>query len=344
MARKTRVLVTGGSGFIAKHIVLQLLNEGFDVRASVRSEARAQEVRAAMEAHARNTDDLDQRLSFCMLDLEQDDGWAEALQGCRALIHTASPFPMTQPENEEDLVRPAVEGTLRALGAAQEAGVDRVVLTSSMVAVYGKRLPAGRTRYDESDWSDVHSDMVNAYARSKTLAERAAWNFTREFPDLKLTVINPGLVLGPPLDNRIGTSLRIVQRLLSGKDPAVPRLGLAIVDVRDIALMHVRALQRDESIGNRFIGAERFMWMVDVARVLKAEYPDRRIATRVAPDWFLKIMALWDKAIAGIIPQLGHEVPPDNTQAAEVLGIEFIDARTAIKTSAAALIREGLDR
>lgn len=333
--------MTGGSGFIAKHVILQLLNEGFEVRASVRDSSRSADILAVMEAHLRSTDNLEKRLTFCVLDLESDTGWDAALEGCRALIHMASPFPLSQPDDEEDLIRPAVDGTLRALGAAQAAGVDRVVLTSSIVAVSGKRLPAGRTRYDESDWSDVHSDIVNAYARSKTLAERAAWNFIREFPEMKLTVINPALVLGPPLDGRIGTSLRIVQRLLSGKDPLVPRLGFAVVDVRDIAQMHVRALQRDESIGYRFIGAERFVWMVDIAKALKVEYPDRRISTREAPDWLLRIFGLFDKTVKGILPQLGHETPIDNTQAAEVLGIEFIDTRQTIKTTAACLIRDG---
>lgn len=341
MSRKKRVLVTGGSGFIAKHVILCLLNEGFAVRATVRSDTRAAEVRAAMAANLRDPEVLDSLLDFALLDLEQDDGWDAALAGCSALMHTASPFPMTQPEDEEDLVRPAVDGTQRALAAAHAAGVTRVILTSSTVSIVGKRLPAGRDRYDEGDWTDVHSDKVSAYARSKTLAERAAWNFIREFPEMKLTVINPALVLGPPLDGRIGTSLRLVQRLLSGKDPLVPRLGFPVVDVRDIALMHLRALQRDEAIGYRFIGGERFMWMVDIARVLRAEYPDRRIPTRVAPDWLMRLIGLFDKSVRGILPLLGDETPIDNTQASEVLGIEFIDARQAVKTSAASLIRDG---
>ncbi|MEM7243667.1 MAG: NAD-dependent epimerase/dehydratase family protein [Pseudomonadota bacterium] len=341
MARKNTVLVTGGSGFIAKHIVLQLLNEGFAVRASVRSDTRADDIRAAMAAHARETDDLEKRLTFVTLDLSSDAGWDDALEGCSALMHTASPFPLEQPKDENDLIRPAVDGTLRALNAAQRAGVERVVLTSSMVAMFGKRLPAGRNKYDETDWTDLHSDFANAYTKSKTLAERAAWNFTRENSQIKLSTINPGLVLGPSLDARIGTSLGLVERLLEGKDPMVPRLGFPVVDVRDVAMMHVRALQREESIGNRYIAAERFMWMVDVANVLKSEYPDRKIATRVAPDWVMRIFSFFDKSIATILPMLGHEIPPDNSSAAEVLGIEFIDARQAIKTSASSLIRDG---
>lgn len=342
MSRKKKILVTGGTGFIAKHIILQLLNEGFEVRASVRNPARTAEIMAAMVAHAKDTDDLETRLTFCTLDLNADEGWDTALKNCSALMHTASPFPMVPPSDEDDLIKPAVDGTLRALRAAQEAGVERVILTSSVAAIYNKRLAAGRSRYDETDWSESNSPLATAYSKSKTLAEKAAWNFVREYPEMKLTTINPSLVLGPPLDATIGTSLKLIARILSGKDPLVPNLGMAVVDVRDIAVMHVRALQRPESIGSRFIGSERFMWMQDIAMLLKAEYPDRKIATRLAPDWVMRMMGLFDKAIAGILPSLGQEVPLDNSAAAEVLGIEFIEARQAIKTSASSLIREHL--
>ncbi len=339
MSRRKKILVTGGSGFIAKHIILQLLNEGFEVRASVRSLDRTPEIMDAMVQHAKDTRNLEKRLTFCQLDLMSDDGWAEALENCQALMHTASPFPMEQPDNEDDVIKPAVDGTLRALRAAQAAGVERIILTSSVVSIYNKRLAAGRNRYDETDWSENNSPMATAYSKSKTLAEKAAWNYVREHPELKLTTICPSLVLGPPLDETIGTSLKVIARLLSGKDPMVPNLGMALVDVRDVAQMHVRALQRPESAGNRYIGSERFMWMRDIALVLKAEYPDRKIPMRVAPDWLMRIMGMFDKTIKSILPSLGHEVPLDNSAAAEVLGIEFIEARQAIRTSASSLIR-----
>ncbi|MCO4823891.1 MAG: aldehyde reductase [Amylibacter sp.] len=342
MSRRKKILVTGGSGFIAKHIVLQLLNEGFEVRASVRSMDRSAEIMAAMVLHAKNTDSLDTRLTFCELDLNSDAGWDDALQNCQALMHTASPFPMEQPEDEQVLIKPAVEGTLRALKAAQKAGVERIILTSSIVSIYNKRLAAGRNRYDETDWSETNSLMATAYSKSKTQAEKAAWNYVREHPELKLTSICPSLVLGPPLDGKIGASLGVIARLMNGKDPMVPNLGMALVDVRDIAQMHVRALQRPESAGNRFIGSERFMWMRDIALVLKAEYPDRKIPLRVAPDWLMRIMGMFDKTIKGILPTLGREIPLDNSAAAEILGIEFIEARQAIRTSASSLIRENI--
>ncbi|MDB4558796.1 aldehyde reductase [Amylibacter sp.] len=342
MSRRKKILVTGGSGFIAKHIILQLLNEGFEVRASVRSMDRSAEIMAAMVLHAKNTESLDTRLTFCELDLNSDAGWDDALQNCQALMHTASPFPIEQPEDEQVLIKPAVDGTLRALNAAQKAGVERIILTSSIVSIYNKRLAAGRNRYDEADWSETNSPMATPYSKSKTQAEKAAWSFVREHPELKLTAICPSLVLGPPLDGKIGASLGVVARLMNGKDPMVPNLGMALVDVRDIAQMHVRALQRPESAGHRFIGSERFMWMRDIALVLKAEYPDRKIPLRVAPDWFMRIMGMFDKTIKGILPALGREIPLDNSAAAEILGIEFIEARQAIRTSASSLIRENI--
>lgn len=342
MSRRKKILVTGGSGFIAKHVILQLLNEGFEVRASVRSLDRSHEIMDAMVQNAKNTADLETRLTFCELDLTRDAGWDTALQNCQALMHMASPFPLEQPEDENDLIEPAVEGTLRALRAAQSAGVERIILTSSVVAIYNKRLAAGRSRYDENDWSEVNSPMATAYSKSKMQAEKAAWNFVREHPELKLTTICPSLVLGPPLDGKIGSSLKVIARLMDGKDPMVPNLGMALVDVRDIALMHVRALQRPESAGNRFIGSERFMWMRDIALVLKAEYPDRKIPLRVAPDWLMRVMGMFDKKIKSILPSLGHEIPLDNSAAAEILGIEFIEARQAIRTSASSLIRENI--
>lgn len=342
MSRRKKILVTGGSGFIAKHIILQLLNEGFEVRASVRSLDRSAEVMAAMMQHAKNADGLEKRLTFCELNLLSDDGWEEALHNCQAVMHTASPFPLEPPEHEADLIEPAVDGTLRVLTAAQAAGVERIILTSSVVSIYNKRLAAGRSRYDETDWSETNSPMATAYSKSKMQAEKAAWNYVREHPELKLTTICPALVLGPPLDGKIGSSLKVIARLMAGKDPMVPNLGMAIVDVRDIALMHVRALQRPESVGNRFIGSERFMWMRDIALVLKAEYPDRKIPLRVAPDWLMRVMGMFDKTVKSILPSLGHEIPLDNSAAAEILGIEFIEARQAIRTSASTLIRENI--
>ena len=341
MARKKKILVTGGSGFVAKHIIRHLLDEGFDVAASLRDLSRASEVISALSSHVKDPEKLESRLEFVPLDLTSDAGWEEAMKNRGGLIHTASPFPMAPPKHEDDVILPAVDGTTRALNAALEAGVHRVVLTSSLLAIINRNLPAGRQHYTETDWTDVNSPLTSAYAKSKTLAEKAAWNIARANPNMKLTVINPGLVLGPALDSHTGTSLNLIKRMLSGKDPMVPRLGMTIADVRDVAQMHVRALQRPETAGNRYIGAERFMWMYEMALVLKAEYPERKIATRQAPDWVIRFLARFDPAIKGIVPNLGHEASVDTSAAAEDLGMEFIEARQAIRTSAAQLVKTG---
>ena len=337
------VLVTGASGYIAKHVVRTLLDAGYTVVGSVRSPARGDEIRAAVAPHLASADNLDERLRFVTLDLTSDTGWAEAMQGIDALIHTASPFPLEQPKDDDDLVRPAVDGTLRALRAATAAGIKRVVLTSSSVAIMNCRLPPGRDTYTEENWSDLHGPTASPYSRSKTLAERAAWDFVRdEAPELQLTTINPSFVLGPPLDPHFGTSMAVIQRVLRGKDPAIPNFGFPCVDVRDIAEMHVRALSAPQSIGKRIIGSAEFIWFIDLARWLKAAYPKRRIATRRAPDLLVKFLALFDKAIRSIVPILGEEQRVSNARARELLGMDFIATKRSVLESADYLVKNGL--
>lgn len=340
MAAQT-VLVTGASGFIAKHIVRHLLERGYRVRASVRSLARSGEVSAAV-TRGLVEPVAPERLAFVEIDLESDGGWAKALAGTDALIHTASPFPLAQPRNPDDVIRPAVDGTMRALRAARTAGVRRVVMTSSVVAVTRTALPAGRVRYDERDWSDVDG-AISPYGKSKTLAEKAAWDFAAgEGSGLELTTINPGFVLGPPLDSRFGTSIGVVKRMLSGKDPAVPRVGYPIVDVRDIAAMHIRALEIPEAIGKRILGASEFLWFADMAKVLKETFPDRKIATRVAPDLLMRVIGLFDKSVGTILPELGEHTEVDNRRACEILGMDFIPARQSVVEAARFLVERGL--
>ncbi len=328
------VVVTGASGYIAKHVVARLLAEGHAVRATVRHAGREQEVRDAVGgAYA-------SRLTFATLDLERDEGWNEAMAGAGALVHTASPFPTVQPSDPEELVRPAVEGTLRALRAAREAGIGRVVLTSSVAAiVYG---PDPGRPYDERDWTDTADPRNSPYILSKTKAERAAWDYVeREAPGMRLTTVNPGLVLGPALDDRFGTSLGLVQRLLGGRDPAVPRLTYAIVDVRDVAAMHVRALRTPASEGRRFLAAAGMASLPQIARWLKADFPQKKVVTREAPDLLLRALGLFDRSISTIKPDLGKRFTVSNAAAREVLGIDFIDPHTSVRQSAEFLIERG---
>ncbi|MFA5950073.1 MAG: aldehyde reductase [Hyphomicrobium sp.] len=336
------IVVTGASGFIAKHIVLQLLDQGYHVRATVRSPARQSELRAAIERHAHVSTDLDRRLSFALLDLEKDDGWDNALAGADALIHTASPFPLVQPKDENAIIRPAVEGTLRALRAAKKAGVTRAVLTSSVVAVaLAKR--NGKTILDESDWSEITDPRATAYAKSKTLAERAAWNFVEaEAPEMKLTVINPGLVIGAPLDTVFGTSLRVIQRLLKAKDPMLPNFGFPVVDVRDIAAIHVACLSRPETAGKRYLGGDEFLWFPEMASILKAAFPERHIVTRRAPNAIVRFLALFDNEIRSVVQVLDDRVDVTAERARRDMGLTFRPASEAVISAGRFLIENKL--
>lgn len=329
------VLLTGVSGFIAKHVALKLLNAGHDVRGTVRRLDRGDEVRAALAPQLTAGAGT---LTFTQADLESDAGWVEAMAGVSAVVHTASPFPIAQPKDPQDLIRPAVDGTRRVLEAAAAAGVKRVVLTSSVAAVVD--LSKGNHLHDEADWCDPAKDSATAYERSKTLAERKAWEIANA-RGFDLTTINPGFVLGPPLDEHYGSSLGLVERLLKGKDPMVPPMGLAIVDVRDVAEMHLRAVQRPETSGKRFIASAGALSFVDMARTLKAAWPTRRIPTREAPRPVIRLLALFDASIRTILPRLGHIDRISNARAVSEMGMEFIAPKAALMASAEWLVSHG---
>ena len=341
MTAPQRVLLTGASGFIAKHILLRLLNAGHTVTGSLRSPAREAEVRAAVAPHLSDPAAQD-RLRFVTLDLIQDAGWAEACAGAEALVHTASPFPIAQPKDEAELIRPAVDGTLRALRAARAAGIARVVLTSSVAAVAYHAPSVTKPVMDEDDWTDVADATATPYVKSKTLAERAAWDFVQGAPGMALTTINPVVVIGPPLDRHFGSSVSIVERVLAAKDPMLPNFGFGIVDVRDVAEMHLRALERPETAGRRYIAADRFLWFKDIAAIIAAEYPDRRITRHVAPNFVLRALSLFDPAIRSILPGLGRRDEISNLRARSEMGINFIDAADSIRDTARFLVENGL--
>ncbi len=337
----TKVLLTGASGYIGKHITLQLLNQGYVVRASVRSLGKSREVIDAVTPSLVDKSNLDSRLTFVELDLEKDAGWDLALAGVDVLMHTASPFPIASPKDENELLRPAVDGTLRALRAAKEAGVKRVILTSSYAAIYGCDLPAGMAQYDETLWTDVtHPVGRVAYTKSKALAERAAWDYIKsEAPGMQLTTINPVLVLGTPLDKSFGSSISVVERILKGKDPMLPDLRFPIVDVRDVAKMHVDSIKADATIGERILATADTYSFVEIAKLLKSVYPKSKVKTAQAPGFLIKFLSLFDGEIKAILPLLGKPMITNNAKAKRLLGINFIPAEISIKESADYLVK-----
>ena len=342
----TTVLLTGASGYIGKHVALQLLNQGFTVRASVRKLSKSAEVINAVTPHLLDSKNLDARLTFIELDLEKDSGWDSALKGIDVLMHTASPFPLTSPKDENELIRPAVEGTLRALRAAKNAGVKRVILTSSVAAIYGRELTSGALAYDETMWTDVEHPVGRvAYTKSKTLAEQAAWNFIKEdAPEIALTTINPVLVIGAPLDKNFGSSISLVERVLNGSDPMLPDLKFAIVDVRDVAKMHVDAIKNENTKGERIISSSETRSFVEIAKLLKSIYPTSKVKSAQAPTFIIRLLSLFDSSIKPILPQLGKPMNVSGAKAQRLLNINFISVDVTLKESADYLIKNGFIR
>ena len=336
------VLVTGGSGFIATHCILQLLAAGYRVRTTVRSLKREPEVRAVLKAAGA---DAGERLAFFAADLTADAGWTEAAAGCDFVLHVASPFPVNVPKHEDELIVPAREGALRVLRAARDAGVKRVVQTSSFAAVgYGH--PQMDRAFDEHDWTIVDGPGLTAYAKSKTLAERAAWDFmAREGGDMELAVVNPVGVFGPILGADFSTSIEIVKRMMDGALPALPRITFGVVDVRDVADLHLRAMTHPEAAGERFLAvAGDFLSMRDIALVLKRRLGNaaRRVPTRELPDWLLRLVARVDKSVGQIVPELGKPKNAANEKARRVLGWSPRPAEDALVATAESLMRLGL--
>ena len=313
-----KVLVTGASGFIAEHCIIELLKNGYSVKGSLRTMNREQEVRDAVKTE---TDDT--KLEFCKLDLLEDDGWEDAMWDCDYLMHVASPFVIEDPKDENELIKPAKEGTLRALNAAKKAGIKRVVLTSSVAAV-NSHMMSGTS--DHTTWTDINSKYVTPYQKSKTIAEKAAWDFYNNQDSnnrIELAVINPGGVMGPQLGNDLGgASTQIVSQLISGKFPMIPALSFPFIDVRDVAILHLKAMTTPDADGKRFIAAHsKPTWMYEVAEVLSAAGYEK-IKLKKAPSFMLKLIGLFDNKTKSLVPMLDKYVPCDNSQTVKILNWE----------------------
>ena len=335
------VLLTGGSGFIGTYCLLQLVAQGHVVRTTVRNLAREGDVRALLSAAGAEPGD---RVSFAAADLTRDAGWADAVAGCEYVLHVASPFPTGVPAHEDDLIVPAREGTLRVLRASRDAGVKRVVLTSSFAAV-GYGLPPQSAPFDETNWTDPTAG-VSAYVKSKTLAERAAWDFiANEGGRLELSVVNPVGVLGPVLGPDYSTSIGLVQRLMDGALPGLPQLYFGIVDVRDVADLHLRAMSDPRAKGERFLAvAGDFLSMRDIALVLKKRLgaAARNVPTWQLPNWMVRLAALRDPGVKQILPDLGKRRNATSAKASRVLGWAPRSNEDAIVATAESLVRLGL--
>jgi nucleoside-diphosphate-sugar epimerase len=332
------VLVTGGSGFIGSYCILDLLRAGYRVRTTVRSPEREATVRELLGAESAEA------LSFVTADLTADAGWGDAVSGCDFVLHVASPFPLGPPKHEDDLIVPAREGALRVLAAARDAHVKRVVMTSSFAAIgYGVPLPD--RPFTEEDWSNPDGEGVGAYAKSKTLAERAAWEFIeREGAGLELSVVNPTGVMGPVLGSDFSTSIQLIKRLIDGAMPGLPQVSFGIVDVRDVADLHRRAMTEPAAAGERFLAAAgEFMTVPEIAAVLRERMgPDaKKVPTRVLPNWLVRLVSRFDSSVKQIVPELGKVKQASNAKAKRVLGWAPRSNEEAIVASAESLLRLG---
>ena len=336
-----RVLLTGISGFLGGHVALTLLNAGYTVRGSVRNLSKADKVRQTLKTAGADTE----RLEFVALDLLSDAGWREAMEGVRYLQHTASPFVVEIPKDKMELVRPAVEGTERALDAALAAGVERIVLTSSMAAIAYGHGKARTAPFTANDWTNLEGDDVGAYVESKTRAERRAWEIMRAAGREKdLATINPSVILGPLLDEDPGTSAGIVQRLMNGSIPASPRLAFSLVDVRDIAAAHLAAMTAPRAGGHRFPMAEGNMFFKDIAAVLREAFPERarKIPRLELPNWAVRLYALFDSDVRGTLHELGIVKRLDSSAAMGLLDRKLMPARQAVVATGESLIAKNL--
>ncbi|KLU63761.1 UDP-glucose 4-epimerase [Desulfosporosinus acididurans] len=338
-----RVLVTGGTGFVGSHCLIQLLAAGHETRATVRDLARENDVRATLRQGGAY--EVGERLTMFRADLNADSGWAEAMVGCDYVLHVASPYPSTVPKNENELIAPTRDGALRVLRAARDNGVKRVVLTSSFAAIgYGDK--ERTASFTEENWTDISSPGLQPYQKAKTIAEREAWDFiAREGGGLELAVVNPVGVLGPVLGPDYSTSILLIKRLLEGSMPGCPDLWFGAVDVRDVADLHLKAMTNQAACGQRFLATGGdFMSVLQMAEILKdgAGEISRKVPTRPLPNWLMRMVALFDSEVKGNLSELGKHKNGSNEKACRLLGWAPRSPREALLATAQSLSELGL--
>jgi nucleoside-diphosphate-sugar epimerase len=339
---KSTVLVTGASGFIAMHCVLQLLEQGYQVRGTLRSLDREAHIRKILSQHT----EVGDLLEFVRADLLEDEGWQAATEGCKFVLHVASPFPFGLPKHEDELILPAKEGTLRVLKAAAASDVKRVVLTSSVVAIMEGHGKTDKT-FDENDWSNLDGD-IEPYPKSKTIAEQAAWQFIEQQEStspMELSVINPGFVMGPLLDGQhFGTSAETIRKVLAGEYPGFARIMFSIVDVRDVAAAHLAAMINPIAAGKRYLCTVDAMWFKELCDILHRRYADQgyKIPTRQLPDIAVRIFAFFDPSTRSVLNSLGQEIRFSNQQIKKDLDWKPYSAEEAVVAMAQSLIQHGV--
>ena len=338
---KGLVVVTGASGFVGKWVAIDLLEAGYRVRGTVRSEAKAAQVRATI------TEKLGaepaSRLETCLCDLLSDEGWSEAMQGASAVMHVATQILAEEPKDPSLVERPAMEGTARVLRFANAAGIKRAVITSSIATVgYGHGQTTGKRTYTEKDFTDLDNMKWKwAYCIGKTKAERAAWEFAKA-NGIGLTTIHPGMILGPAVDTDTSISLGAVSGLLDGSMPALPGNGFTVSDVRDVAEMHVAALEKPEAAGQRYLATGTYLPFQQIADILRKAYPDAGVTMKVIPDWLIKLLVRFNSPIRQIINDIGNEKHYDGTKGEALLGHPFRSPEEATLSAAKSLIELGI--
>ncbi len=336
------VLVTGGTGFLGSWCIASLLERGYSVRTTVRSASREDAVRGQVAAAGADAGD---RLTFAVADLSTDAGWPEAVAGCRYVLHVASPFPPEQPKDPDELIVPARDGTLRVLRAALAAGVERIVLTSSVASIRGDRDNSDSDPLTEADWTDGADPTKSPYVRSKATAERAAWDLVEaEGAKEKLATVCPGAIIGPALSDDTSFSLQSISRMMGGT-PAIPRLGFTFVDVRDVADLEIRAMTDPAAGGERFIAADQFLWLGDVAAILRERLPAdaaKKVPSRNAPDFLIKLMGIFDSSIRSIVEDLGRRTVYSSEKARTELGWQPRPVADSVAETAESLLEHGV--
>jgi dihydroflavonol-4-reductase len=328
-----KICITGVSGFLGIHMALEGLNKGYQIVGTVRSEEKALETRNTLSQFL--SEEKLNNLSFAFTNLLKPDGWEDALKNCDAVIHVASPFIVEIPKHEDELILPARNGVKHVVEAALKNNINRIIQTSSSVAiVYGH--DKNKTDFNETDWTQLDSKMASAYTKSKTMAEKDLWLFAKNNPQLKITTINPGFVLGPILGKDPGTSAAIILKMMKGEYPGVPKLGFPTIDVRDVVDLHYLALENEKAVGERYAAVSESVWFKDLANYVLEARPEFRNKVKPfeMPNWFVKIYSLFEKTTRMIIPELGFKANISNEKAKSELGFNPRPVKEAVKATA----------